>query len=43
MQQEIAPQLPSAAPKAVDVPQKAAPAAPAPATDASSKAGEIPK
>ncbi|MGH8714305.1 MAG: preprotein translocase subunit SecG [Casimicrobiaceae bacterium] len=43
MQQEAAPQLPAAPAKAGDVSQKAAPATPLPATDANSKAGEIPK
>ncbi|MGH8315719.1 MAG: preprotein translocase subunit SecG, partial [Steroidobacterales bacterium] len=44
MQQETAPQVPAAVPKAGEAPPKgAAPAAPAPATDANSKAGEIPK
>lgn len=41
MQQGAVPKLPAEAPKAGDVPQKAAPAAPA--ADPNSKAGEIPK
>ena len=42
MQQGVAPKVPATAPKAGDLPQPAAPAAPAPA-DPNSKAGEIPK
>ena len=42
MQQGAAPKAPATAPKAGDLPQPAAPAAPAPA-DPNSKAGEIPK
>ncbi|HXU56717.1 MAG TPA: preprotein translocase subunit SecG [Casimicrobiaceae bacterium] len=42
MQQGAAPKAPATAPKAGDLPQPAAPAAPAP-VDPNSKAGEIPK
>jgi len=42
MQQGVTPKAPATAPKAGDLPQPAAPAAPAPA-DPNSKAGEIPK
>ncbi len=42
MQQGVTPKAPVTAPKAGDLPQPAAPAAPAPA-DPNSKAGEIPK
>jgi preprotein translocase subunit SecG len=42
MQQGVAPKVPATAPMAGDLPQPAAPAAPAPA-DPNSKAGEIPK